>query len=119
MFTSGSAAPSAALGDVHIAHSLAGRVKMYVCAMPVGTRTGRKEAEGREGAAAKEEQVQCQFKGLIGKETRSSGRRGTGRRNVRNGRAERRGSFQPSTHQSAWLLRCLVGVESRRTDCSQ
>lgn len=29
------------------------------------------------------------------------------------------GGFQPSTHQRAWLLRCLVGVKSRRTDCSQ
>ncbi|TWW67814.1 hypothetical protein D4764_02G0008550 [Takifugu flavidus] len=37
--------------------------------MPVGRRTGRKEAEGREGGAVKEEQVQCQFKGLIRKET--------------------------------------------------
>lgn len=70
MFASGSAAPSAALGDAHIAHSLEGRVKMYVCAMQVGTRTGRKEAEVREGGAAKEEQVRCQFKGLIRTEMR-------------------------------------------------
>lgn len=46
MFASGSAVPSAMVGDVHIAHSLAGRGEMDGCALPTGTKTGRKGAEG-------------------------------------------------------------------------
>lgn len=48
MFASGSAAPSATMGDTHIAHSLAGSGKMYSCALPTGTNTGKKGGRGGE-----------------------------------------------------------------------
>lgn len=40
MFTSGSAAPSATMGDTHITHSLAGTGKTHHCAKPTGTQIG-------------------------------------------------------------------------------
>lgn len=46
MVASGSGAPSATMGSVHIAHSLAGSDKMDGCALPTGTKTGGKGAEG-------------------------------------------------------------------------
>lgn len=58
MFASGSAAPSATTGDVHIAHSLTGRGGMDGCAPP---HPAGKE-DGKEGGAAKEEQVRRQIK---------------------------------------------------------
>lgn len=57
MFASGSAAPSATTGDVHIAHSLAGRVRMDGCAPPPAGKE-----DGKEGGAAKEEQVRRQIR---------------------------------------------------------
>lgn len=61
MFASGSAAPSATMGDVLIAHSLAGRGRMDGCALPMARKTGRKGRRVGEGGAVKEEQVRRHF----------------------------------------------------------
>lgn len=92
-------------------------------------RERKQEGRGRrvrEGGATKEEQVRRQIEGLItkiNKEMHKNQQRDeveSKKRNTERKREESQSrSFPPSTHQRAWLLRCLVGVKSRRTDCSQ
>lgn len=90
-------------------------------------RERKQEGRGRrdrEEEQTREEQVRRQIKGLITKIHSDTKKQRDEvewkKRNKEQKREESRSrSCPPSTHQRAWLLRCLVGVKSRRTDCSR